>query len=239
MGRYKLTTALVKEFFNKLAKKEPNNFSKGIEKAYRKWGDDIYKEGTKKIKGTLRKGWKAAGGNVMSAQESGRKAGQKIIDSLTGEKVRGWTPEQKEIFRQKTNEYLAKVKRGEVKPKGTAALNILKENVKKNWRTYTKEQAKFAQEYGGGGPYGTNVPLEKLRSDPAFLQAWHLRRAEDEAIKQGFYTTRTPAKQLLKKYGEDPLWKDIVTSRQAWTDVVTPGRDAFYEPFYECVTTLF
>ena len=62
------------------------------------------------------------------------------------------------------------------------------------------------------------------------MQAWHLRRAEDEAIKQGFYTTRTPATQLLKKYGEDPLWKDIVTSRQAWTDVVTPGRDAFYEP---------
>ena len=230
MGRYKLTTALVKKFFNQLAKKEPNNFSRGIEKAYRKWGDDIYKEGSKKIKGTLRKGWKQAGGNVMSAQESGRKAGQKIIDPLTGEKVRAWTPEQREIFKQKTNEYLAKVKKGEVKPKGAAALNILKENNKKNWRSYTKEQAKFAQEYGGGGPYGTNVPLQKLRSDPAFLQAWHLRRAEDEAIKQGFYTTRTPATQLLKKYGEDPLWKDIVTSRQAWTDVVTPGRDAFYEP---------
>ena len=52
----------------------------------------------------------------MSAQESGRKAGQKIIYPLTGEKVRAWTPEQREIFKQKTNEYLAKVKKGEVKP---------------------------------------------------------------------------------------------------------------------------
>jgi len=39
----------------------------------------------------------------------------------------------------------------------------------------------------------------------------------------------TQAKKVLDKYGKDKGWEDIVSKKQDWTDVITPGRDLFDE----------
>ena len=77
---------------------------------------------------------------------------------------------------------------------------------------YARAQERFAKEWGGGS-------IQRLRSDPDFLEAFHTRRAELHMISQGLLDDFTPANQIFEKYGKQG-WGNLVDERQGLTDLL-------------------
>ena len=175
--------------------------------------------------GTFDRAWKSLDLPAVDPRVSGKAAGEKIRDPITGKMIRGASEETKLKQSQSQLNLINESIRTGIPSKNPTIRRIVDAHnmgfSKRGTNTYTKAQEKFASEYGGS--------LKNLRGDPAFQQAWHTRRTEAQAVYNNLMGKPTPAKKILDKYGKDPGWEDIVKARQDWTDVITPGRKIFDE----------
>ena len=173
--------------------------------------------------GTFDRAWKSLKLPAVDSRVSGKAAGEKIRDPITGKMIRGASEETKLKQSQSQLNLINESIRTGIPSKNPTIRRIVDARnmgfSKEGTNTYTKAQEKFASEYGGS--------LKTLRSDPAFQQAWHTRRTEAQAVYNNLMGKPTPAKKILDKYGKDPGWEDIIGARQDWTDVITPGRKAY------------
>jgi len=175
--------------------------------------------------GTFDRAWKSLDLPPVDPKVSGKAAGEKILDPITGKIIRGLSEETKlKQSQSQLNLINESIKTGIRSKNPTIRRIVDARNMgfsKEGTNTYTKAQEKFASEYGGS--------LKNLRGDPAFQQAWHTGRTEAQAVYYNLMGKPTQAKKVLDKYGKDSGWEDIVSKKQDWTDVITPGRDLFDE----------
>ena len=180
--------------------------------------------------GTFDRAWNSLGLPSVDPRVSGKSAGEKIFDPITGKMIRGASEETKLKQKQAQLNLINESIRTGIPSKNPTIRRIVDAHnmgfSKRGTNTYTKAQEKFASEYGGKG----EKSLDKLRSRPDFQQAWHTRRTEAQAVYNNLMGKPTPAKKILDKYGKDPGWEDIVKARQDWTDVISPQSKSFYEP---------
>ena len=176
--------------------------------------------------GTFDRAWKSLDLPAVDSRVSGKAAGEKIRDPITGKMIRGASEETKLKQKQAQLNLINESIRTGIPSKNPTIRRIVDfYNMgfsKRGTNTYTKAQEKFASEYGGS--------LKNLRGDPAFQQAWHTGRTEAQAVYNNLMGKPTPAKKILDKYGKDPGWEDIIGARQDWTDVISPKSKSFYEP---------
>ena len=175
---------------------------------------------------TFNKAWDSLKLPAVDPTVSGLKGGEKILDPITGKLIRGFSEETRgKLSKSQLNQIKKSIETGisSNNPTVRTMVDFIKSGrVSEGSSAYSRAQERFAKEWGGS--------LKNLRSNPSFLQAWHTRRAEAQALDKELISNLTPARKILNKYGQDPEWEDIVKSRQDWTDIITPGRKTYYEP---------
>jgi len=199
-----------------------NTFAKHLQsKGY----ESPFREGSEKLRTTIQNYMKKAEVPGRTTGETGFLGGEKIVDPITGKIIRGHSTETIEKLSQSQLDLINEsIKTGIASKNPTVRRIVDARNTgfsKRGTNTYTKAQQKFASGYGGS--------LSNLRGDPAFQQAWHTARTEAQAVYYNLMGKPTQAKKILDKYGKDPGWEDVVSKKQEWTDVITPGRDLFDE----------
>ena len=100
----KLSLGAVVKILKPFVKKNPNNIFPGIEKLFKVYGKNIYKENTTRLKGTVSKAWQEAGGNLMTGRMTGAYGGAK--DPKTGKRI--ITENIKDVLRKKRLEDIDK-----------------------------------------------------------------------------------------------------------------------------------
>jgi len=197
-----------------------NTFAKHLQsKGY----ESPFREGSEKLRTTIQNYMQRAKVPGRTTGETGLLGGEKILKE--GKLIRGFSEETKgKLSQSQLDQINESIKTGIASKNPTVRRIVDARNTgfsKEGTNTYTKAQQKFASGYGGS--------LRNLRGDSAFQQAWHTARTEAQAVYYNLMGKPTQAKKVLDKYGKDPGWEDIVSQKQEWTDVITPGRKIFDE----------